>query len=452
MQTSVLVVDDDIGMCELLVDDLARRGFHPLSSTRGEDALRTLHTHEVDLVITDLNMPGMNGLELCQDIRQNWPEIPVIILTAFGSMDSAVAAMRADAFDFITKPIELDLLAMTIGRALKHRALEQKIQKLSEKVEKQSGFDQLIGSSAIMEELRKQIQLIARSNSSVLITGETGTGKELIARSIHSHSPRANFPFVAINCSALPETLMESELFGINKGAFTDARQDRKGLLLEADRGSFFLDEIGEIPLSLQVKLLRVLEQRTVRPIGGNQERPFNVRIISATHRDLEQEIREGRFREDLYYRLNVIQLNAPTLRNREGDILILAQKFLELFAQQAKKNVTGLSDPVMEKLFTYSWPGNVRELKNVIERAVALTAYEKIKIQDLPEKIKDFSKETIPAPAQPEEILLLDEVERRYILQTLQLLGGNRSLASKKLGLDRKTLYRKLQKYGLES
>ena len=269
MQTSVLVVDNDIGMCELLVDDLARRGFHPLSNTRGEDALRTLHTHEVEVVITDLNMPGMNGLELCQDIRQNWPEIPVIVLTAFGSMDSAVAAMRADAFDFITKPIELDLLAMTIGRALKHRALERKIQKLSAKVEQQSGFDQLIGSSAVMEELKKQIQLIARSNSSVLITGETGTGKELVARAIHSLSPRANFPFVAINCSALPETLMESELFGINKGAFTDARQDRKGLLLEADRGSFFLDEIGEIPLSLQVKLLRVLEQRTVRPIGG---------------------------------------------------------------------------------------------------------------------------------------------------------------------------------------
>jgi two-component system response regulator HydG len=300
-----------------------------------------------------------------------------------------------------------------------------------------------------MRRLYDQLARIADSDSSILITGESGTGKELVARTIHKRSRRRAAPFIAVNCAALPESLLESELFGHAKGAFTDARAERKGLILQADGGTLLLDEIGDVPLAMQVKLLRALEERVVRPVGGDKEISFDVRILSATNRDLEVALEEQRFREDLYYRLNVIQLELPPLRARATDVLLLASHYLRRFAEQMNKPVTGISERAAEKLLAYSWPGNVRELRNVVERAVALTRFEKIAVEDLPDKIRDYrSSQVIIGGQDPTELLSLEDVERRYILHVLETVGGNKTTAARILGLDRKTLYRKLEQY----
>ncbi|MBM4092937.1 MAG: sigma-54-dependent Fis family transcriptional regulator, partial [Planctomycetes bacterium] len=294
-----------------------------------------------------------------------------------------------------------------------------------------------------------QLSRIADSEASVLIAGESGTGKELVARAIHRRSRRSGHPFVAVNCAALPDALLESELFGHAKGAFTDARAARKGLFLEAESGTLFLDEIGDFPLATQAKLLRALEEQRLRPVGGDREVPFDVRILSATNRDLEAAVEEGRFREDLFFRINVIQVEIPPLRARGGDILLLAQHFASIFATRAGKQVTGISDAVAEKLMSYSWPGNVRELRNVMERAVALTRYEKLAVDDLPEKIRDYqSSRMVIGGNDPADLMPLEEVERRYIVHVLSAMGDNKSNAARVLGLDRKTLYRKLRQF----
>jgi two-component system response regulator HydG len=304
-----------------------------------------------------------------------------------------------------------------------------------------------------MQRLFDQLARIADTDASVLITGESGTGKELVARSIHQKSSRQQKPFVAVNCPALPETLLESELFGHARGAFTDARAERRGLIVQAEGGTLLLDEIGDLPLSIQPKLLRALEERTFRPVGGDQEVPFNARILAATNRDLEEAVEEGRFREDLFYRIDVIQVEVPPLRSRGTDILLLAQHFVGLFADRSNKQVVGITEPVAEKLLAYRWPGNVRELRNVVERAVALTRYDKLVIDDLPEKIRDYrSSQVLLGGEDPSELAPLEEVERRYILHVLQSVGDNKALAARTLGLDRKTLYRKLRQYGSKS
>jgi DNA-binding NtrC family response regulator len=295
--------------------------------------------------------------------------------------------------------------------------------------------------------LYDQLARIADTETSILITGESGTGKELVARSLHSRSRRREMPFVPVNCAALPDALLESELFGHAKGAFTDARSDRKGLFAQAEGGTLFLDEIGEMPLTMQPKLLRALEESKVRPVGSDQEVPFDVRIVTATNRDLETAIEESRFREDLFFRINVIQLDMPPLRSRGTDVLLLAQHYLEAFATRAAKEVEGLSDAVAEKLINYSWPGNVRELRNVIERAVALTRYNKLAVEDLPEKIREYrSSQVFIGGEDPSELVPIEEVERRYIDHVLRAVDGNKTVAARILGLDRKTLYRKLQ------
>jgi DNA-binding NtrC family response regulator len=401
--------------------------------------------------LSDLNMPGMNGVELCERVVANRPDVPVVVITAFGSMETAVAALRAGAFDFVTKPIEMDLLAMILQRAVNHRSLQEKVKILSDTVERSLHFDELLGASPAMKNIYDQISLVADSETSVLISGESGTGKELVARALHRHSRRNVNPFIAINCAALPETLLESELFGHTKGAFTDARSERKGLFLQADRGTLFLDEISAFPLTLQPKLLRALEERVVRPVGSDKEISYDARIITGTNRDLEFAVEEGRFREDLFFRINVIQLEMPPLRARGTDILLLAKYFMEQFAARSQKKVTGISQAVAERLLSYSWPGNVRELRNVMERAVALTQYENIAVEDLPEKIRSYqTSNLIFSGANPAELISMEEVERRYILHVLQSVGGNRTLAARILGLDRKTLYRKLQTFGL--
>ena len=449
MTGKILIVDDEQAMCELLEADLRLRNFETEWYTSAEDALQAVNRQSYDVVLTDLNMPGTNGIQLCKHIVTHRPDIPVVMMTAFGSLESAVDAIRAGAYDFVTKPIEMDLLNVTLSRAIKHRQLEEKIRFLSEAVARTERFGDILGTSPAMQELFDQLQLIAASETSLLITGESGTGKELVARAIHRKSRRSKKPFVAVNCAALPDALLESELFGHAAGAFTDARTERKGLLFQAEGGTLLFDEVGELPLSVQPKLLRALEENYMRPVGSDEEIPFDVRIITATNRDLETAIEEGRFREDLYFRINVIQCDLPPLRSRGTDTLLLAQKFLETFATRSEKKVTDISKGVAEKLLAYTWPGNVRELRNVIERAVALTRYDRLGVEDLPEKIRNFQgSQVFIGGDDPTEMVALEEIERRYIQHVLGAVGSNKTMAARILGLDRKTLYRKLRQY----
>jgi two-component system response regulator HydG len=452
MKSRVLIVDDEQSMCELLQADLRLRDYDVAWCTSAEDGLRNLATSAFDVVLTDLKMPQVDGIQFCQRIVANRPDIPVIVMTAFGSLETAIAAIRAGAYDFVTKPVEMDRLALTLQRAVRHRQLQEQIKVLSEAVERTTRFEELLGESPPMQRLYDQIDRIADSEASVLITGESGAGKELVARSLHRRSRRRDKPFVAVNCPALPDTLLESELFGHAKGAFTDARSDRKGLFVQSQGGTLFLDEITEMPLSMQPKLLRALEESAVRPVGGDQEVPFDARILAATNRDLESAVEERGFRKDLYFRINVIQIELPPLRSRGMDILLLAQHFVEQFAAQSGKQVKGISEAMGERLLAYTWPGNVRELRNVIERAVALTRYDKLAVESLPEKIREYrSSQVFIEGDDPSELVPMEEVERRYILHVMRSVGENKTLAARILGLDRKTLYRKLRQYGVE-
>ena len=452
MRGKILIVDDEQMMGEMLVDDLKRHDFHPKWCNSAEKALDVLKTQSVDVLLADLNLPNMSGIELCERIVANRPDIPVIVITAFGSMETAIAAIRAGAYDFVTKPIDTEFLALSLDRAVKHRGLQEKVKLLDKALKKSHRFDKLIGESPVMRKLMNRLERVADTETSVLITGETGTGKELVAQALHKRSRRRNGPFVAVNCAALPGALLESELFGHKRGAFTDAKTERKGLFLQAHSGTLFFDEIGDIPLTLQPKLLRSLEERRARPIGGTSEVAFDVRIIAATNRDIETAIEEGRFREDLYYRINVIQIDLPPLRERATDILLLARHFVKQFGIRSNKQIAGISNAASEKLLNYAWPGNVRELRNAIERAVVLTGYEKISVDDLPEKIRDYkASQFLVEGDNPAELIPIQEVERRYILHVLKTVGGNKTLAAKVLGLDRKTLYRKLQHYKVD-
>ncbi len=444
----ILVIDDDRALCELLEETLARRGHRVWSALCAREATEILLREEIDVVLTDLNMPGPSGIEFCAELHANRPDLPVVIMTAFGSLETAIAALRAGAYDFVTKPVDCDLLGFTLERALQHRQMQERIRLLKAQVRRRGTEDELSGDSPALQTIREQISRIADLETSILISGESGTGKELVARALHRQSRRREGPFVAINCAALPETLLESELFGHLRGAFTDARESRRGLFLEAAGGTLFLDEIGELPLALQPKLLRVLEERKVRPLGGSREIDCDVRIVAASHRDLAEAVCAGSFRADLYYRLNVIQLELPPLRARGNDILLLAQGFIRELAGRLGKSVTGLAEPAAARLLAYHWPGNVRELRNVIERALALTRHDRITVEDLPDHIRHPRSEAPPlaGSADPAALPTLAEMERRYIDQVLDQVGGNQTLAARILGIDRKTLYRKLK------
>jgi two-component system response regulator HydG len=445
----VLLVDDDRSLGETLQIGLVRRGFHATWTASAAEALHSLETRDFDVVVTDLNMREMGGIELCERVAQNRPDVPVIVLTAFGSLDSAVAAIRAGAYDFISKPVEVDALAIAVARAKDHRRLREEVRRLRLEVLERHHDNELIGESATMRRVQDLISRVADAEATVLVTGESGTGKEVVARAIHRRSGRRGGPFIAINCAAVPEALLESELFGHVRGAFTDAKEAHAGLLVQAKGGTLFLDEIGDMPLGLQPKLLRVLSERSVRPLGGKVEVPIDVRIVAATNRDLESAIEDSRFREDLYYRINVVQISLPPLRARGADILPLALHFIRGFAAQSKKTVTGLSSEVARKLTGYAWPGNVRELQNSMERAVTLTRFAEICVDDLPDKIKDYRfSHVVVAGSDPTELVPLEEVERRYILRVLDAVAGNKAAAARVLGLERKTLYRKLERY----
>lgn len=469
-KANILVVEDQASMRKLIEDYLRSKNFFVASCESADAALAILQlpsagfeigaqrlaaprtpaasdeTGEFDAILTDITMPGMSGLEFCAQIKKFRPDLPVIVMTAYGSLETSIEAIRAGAFDFVTKPVELELLNATLSRATEHTSLKRQI-KLLEARARGTNFEALIGESDVMRKLKSQLERVVKSNVSVLLTGESGTGKEVVAQSLHSKSDRAARPFIAVNCAALPETLLESELFGHTRGAFTDARDDRTGLFLQADGGTLFLDEIGEMPLEMQPKLLRALEQKTVRPIGGKEERPFDVRLIAATNRDLEAAVEKKTFRQDLYYRINVLPLHVPPLRKRGIDILLLANYYLDKFNKSASKRIAGFDEQVSKKLLSYDWPGNVRELRNVIERAVILSGDGNIHLEAIPEKIGQF---------QPDKLVLVDDdqlpledlatVERRYIHYVLEKTGGNKTEAARILGLDRKTLYRKLK------
>jgi len=452
MRGRILVIDDDRSMCEMLEATLSRKEFEVVWKTDSGEAFDTFMTGSFEVVMTDLNLPGMDGIELCRKMSDNQPNVPVIVITSFGNYDTAVAALRAGAYDFISKPIDVEQLALNLDRAVKHHNLLGRIEHLSRAVDESGNYENIIGNSPVMKKVFDIMKRVGEIDSSVLITGESGTGKELVARALHNRGSRKDGRFVAVNCTAMPEALLESELFGHKEGAFTGARKAHDGLFVQADGGTLFLDEIGDMPLELQPKILRAIEQRAVRPVGGDREVSFDVRIISATNHDLEDAVENGNFREDLYYRLNVIKIELPPLRARQNDIILLAQSFIERFTAASGKKVIGLSAPAAEKLSDYYWPGNVRELRNYMESAVALTDHEKIVVEDLPEKIRAYKKSELRIDSnKPEELHSMEEIERRYIEHVLKAAGGNKTVAAKILRFDRKTLYRKIEKYKIE-
>jgi DNA-binding NtrC family response regulator len=447
----VLIVDDHPAECELLQDALRAAGFEARSVTDGAGALEALAVSPFDVVLTDLKMPGMSGTQLCRAISEVAPHVPVVLVTAFGSIDSAVEAMRAGAYDFLTKPFDVDGLELVLRRAVEHRALKCEVDALRRVVDTSQRYGQLLGSSQAMREVYAIIDRVAEGDATVLITGESGTGKEIVAREIHARGRRRDGRFLAVNCAAMPEALLESELFGHARGAFTDARAAREGLLTVAGNGTLLLDEIGDMPVGLQPKLLRALQERVLRPVGATDEVRFDARIIATTNRDLEAAIEAGRFRDDLYYRINVIHLELPPLRARGGDTLLLAQHFLGEIAVRSGKLVPHLTTGAAQRLLAYDWPGNVRELHNCMERAVALGSSEQIGVEDLPVKVRDYSSgHIIVAGDDPRELQPLEEVERRYILRVVEACRGNKSQAARVLGIGRKTLYRRLISFGV--
>ena len=451
MTPKALVIDDDDSLCEAIAAHLELEGYEVSWCTGGPEGLERIVAEDYDVVLVDLNMPKMNGIEVCQRAVQSKPGLPVIVITAFGRMESAVAALRAGAYDFITKPVEMELLTRTLARATERKSLIDRVNTLEEAISQQDRFEELIGSSAPMKRLFSEVARIAKVELPVLISGESGTGKELVARALHRLSSRSKGPFIAVNCAALPDSLIESELFGHVRGAFTSAGASRTGLFLQADGGTLLLDEIAELPQALQSKLLRALEEGTLRPVGSDRQKSFDVRVLAATNRDLEAAVEAGRFRQDLLFRINAVQIELPALRARGTDVLLLAKHFLLTGAEQANKDVPGLSPEVSEKLLSYSWPGNVRELKNAILRAVALNTSGELQMSDLPAKIREHEVGQVSFGGHdPEELAPLEEVERQYILHVFEVLGQHRTKVARALGLDRKTLYRKLLRYGV--
>ena len=442
--TTVFIVDDEREMVDLIALGLKKRGFTIVPFGNGADAVAAIAQHDVDVIVTDLNMKGMTGLELCQQVVADRPDIPVLMLTAFGSFETAVGAIRAGAYDFVTKPVEIEALAIAVRRAAEHRALRGEVKRLREVVANTRGRGGLVGASPAMQHVYELIDQVSATDATVLLTGESGTGKEIVAREIHDRSRRTKAPFLAINCAAVPEALLEAELFG------TDTNKARPGLFQQANGGTLFLAEIGEMALALQPKLLRALQERKVRPVGSDAEVPVDVRLVAATNRDLEGMVEEKHFREDLYYRIHVIHIPLPPLRTRGGDVLLLAQHFLRHHATILDKKVVGFSPAAAERMMTYDWPGNVREIGNCVERAVALAHFEEIQVEDLPDKIRTARPHAVMSGTELTELLTLEEVERRHVLRVLAACDGNRTDAAKMLDLDRKTLYRKLLRWNI--
>lgn len=445
---SILVVDDDTAHRTMLKTLLGGWGYVVSEADDGSTAIEKVHKRPFDLIIMDIRMLKISGLEALYEIKTFNPAIPVIIMTAYSSVETAVEAIKKGAYDYLIKPLDFDKLRLTIERAMEHIRLKEENRILRESLGKQFDTQNIIGRSTAMTKLLQTVARVAPSEAGVLISGESGTGKELIADAIHYNSHRKEGPFIKINCAAITETLLESELFGHEKGAFTGADRRKDGCFLQAHKGSIFLDEISEMPLTMQVKLLRVLQEREITRVGGETVIRVDVRIITASNKNLDDLIKEGLFREDLYYRLNVVSLEVPSLRERREDIPLLSQHFLKTFAAKNNKPVKGFTPQLMDCLVRHDWPGNVRELMNAVERGVVLTRNEYLDIEDIPFVLKDHQNNLEEMPGLNN--ISLEEIERKTILKTLESVEGNKSEAARRLGITRKTLHKKLKKYGV--
>ena len=445
---NILIVDDERNIRSGLQIAFEDEGYDTFEAADGQEAWKIINKNTIDLVITDLRMPVMSGYELLKKINAAYPTLPVIVLTGHGSIEDAVQAMRDGAVDFFTKPVDLDHLILTVSKALSNKLIKEQNEKLTKEIsalKKKQDFHQIIGKSAPLMKMMETIEQVAPTRASVLVTGESGTGKELVADAIHSLSNRSGGPFIKVHCAALSENLLESELFGHEKGAFTGAVSQKKGRFELADGGTIFLDEIGEINASTQVKILRVLQERAFERVGGSETINVDVRIIAATNRNLEEEVKAGNFREDLYYRLNVVHIEVPPLRERKEDIGLLIASFLDTFNKEDDKDVTGFSPSARKALMSYSWPGNIRELRNTVESCVVLARGKVIDVEDLPPQItEEKSASTVDIKIGTS----LDEAERILIMSTIDYCKGNKTRAAEILKIGRKTLHRKLEEY----
>jgi|SRR5689334_1424492 two-component system, NtrC family, response regulator len=454
----ILIVEDDDGLRQVIDTQLARDGHDVTSVGTAEEAIAVLDKSPQELVITDLNLPGLSGLELLKTIRLEHHETTAIVMTAYGTIQTAVDAMKQGAYDYVTKPVHPYELKTLVKRSLDHQRLQREVQALRSTLDRKFGFDDIIGSSPVLLEALDMAARIAVTDATVLISGETGTGKEMVARAIHSRSARGDRPFMTINCGAIPRELLESELFGYVKGAFTGALTHKKGKVEMADGGTVFLDEIGEMPLDLQVRILRLIQERELEKIGATNPTKVDVRIIAATHRDLAAMSKQGTFREDLYYRLLVVPIKVPPLRDRTGDVIELAQHFFARFRAKYSRGDLAISSEVLQCLAEYKWPGNVRELENVVERMVLLARTSELMTADLPDVLMPRATLAEPVatlegsmlPAEPSGVSL-EAVEKYYIIQALKRCGGNQAATARFLGISRRTLAYRLEKYGVQ-
>lgn len=449
---SILIIDDEDAQRSILKGYLEKKGFKIYSASSGTEGIKTVQNSVIDIVLSDFKMPDKTGLEVLEEVKKINPEISFVILTAYGTIENAVKAIRLGAFDYISKPVDLDELDLMLERIIENKNLKSEILILKNQLKEKFKIDSFISQSPKMEEVLSVASRAADSKATILITGESGTGKEVLAKSIHYVSSRKYKPFVAVNIPALPETLLESELFGHEKGAFTGAEKTKKGRFELANEGTIFLDEIGDIPINLQVKLLRVLQEHQIERLGSTENINIDVRIIAATHQNLEQKIKDGSFREDLFYRLNIVSLNIPPLRERKEDILPLIEHFIEKYSNENGRENLSLSKETVDSLIKYNFPGNVRELENIVERAVVLSRGNTITVNDLPNVVKGFKAEKeIPANEETTLIEQVEELEKKLIYDALSKSNGNQSQAGRLLGLTERNLRYKMQKYNIK-
>jgi two-component system response regulator HydG len=446
----ILVADDEESHRIMLRAVLQEEGYEVAEAADGPEAIRAVEQEPFDLILLDLRMPSMNGIEALMEVRKISPYVPVLMMTAYASVKTAVDAMKTGAFEYLIKPLDIDELKVLIEKALEHYHLREENLALKERLGDRFDFSKMIGKSPKMVELFDLLAQVAPTDATVLILGESGTGKELVANALHHNSPRASQPFIKVSCAALPETLLESELFGHEKGAFTGAVARKEGRFWAAHRGSIFLDEVGEMNATTQTKLLRVLQEKEFEPLGSTRTLKVNVRVIAATHKDLEKEVREGRFREDLFYRLNVVPVSIPPLRERKEDLPSLAAHFLSLYGEKNRKELKEISPKALDLLIRHDWPGNIRELENCIERAVIVARGEMIAPADLPPQIQALSSGKEDLGVRFPSGISLQDAEKALIIKTLEDTGGNRSRAAEILGINRRTLQIKLKEYGM--
>jgi two-component system, NtrC family, response regulator AtoC len=449
---TILIVDDELNIRDGLKAVLHKPDYKILTAGDGLSALALLKKEPVDLLISDIRMPKMDGLALQEEVMKWFPGLPIILLTAYGSIETAVEAMRKGAYDFLTKPLNLDKLELVVARALERKKLGEENQQLKSALNKKQILQNIVGHSKVMLALFEKIKAIAETKSTVLIYGESGTGKELIASAIHRLSPRKEAPFVAVNCSALSENLLESELFGHEKGSFTGAVSRKDGRFKMADKGTLFLDEVGDLPQKMQIKLLRVIQERTFEPVGSNNPITVDVRFLTATNRDLKKMVEQGEFREDLYYRLDVVKLELPPLRERKEDIPLLVDYFIKYFCDEMKRPVKFVSQDALQLLIRYSWPGNVRELKNTLENIVIFSKKKTIDQEEIPEALRNDNGKKAPETGKECQNMNLVENEKKLILRALEECKYNKTSAAEKLGMSRRTIHRKIKEFGLDT